>query len=585
MKDRILVPAVALVLALGLGIGLWLILRDGAPGPVNDASQPPQVEGPQSPPRANNPLHERDFNPAAVLPDPVQVERPQPFRQAETGFRLEVSGRVMDDTGLPVPDARVRFLGEGALGDINGAAFTDHAGRYTLVAWNPRGGRPGPGNRQGRVVATDELQRGGVTPLTALPDQDQAEMPPLVLAAVSEIRGRVQDETGAPAAGVAVFARSLNPHEAVPEGQRSPRVQQVYVTRAATTDGRGEFRLRALRPGRYQLDVERSYHGVSAGPIEVDVAASGAAWVEPVVRAAQGIRGRMIDSDGQPVAGAVVRLQTQDGRPLPPRAGEQPLRLENAADDAFRIQGDRGQRDAGVLRGAAGAMSVTDEQGRFGFFGLQDAPWRLNTRVGAATATLENLKPGTADVTLTVEAQSALSGMVLDAETGRALEHFDLRLVLGGNDRVSPFERVSADRAFAWRPGGHWRLLNPGPGSAIRVSAPGYVPGVLRLTEVAAGERRPNLEIRLLPLCALTLRLRYQNRGVELEPVLLLHERNLAFETSSDAAGTLRLAAVAPTSYDVRVTLRDGTRLAGTLKVPPRATATVDVELAPATEK
>lgn len=579
MKDKVLIPAVALVLAIGLGIGLWLILRDPTLRPAVSGNQPTDPDGPPVRQRANSPAGEREYNLNTASADPVQVDRPQPFRAPETLFRLEVSGRVIDENGLAVPDARVRFVGEGALNDIHGSACADQSGRYTLVAWSPRGTKPGTGKRTGRVVAQDADERSGVTPATDLPETEHAEMPDVVLAGVSEVRGRIQDPAGLPATGVTVIVRSTTPHESVPAGLRVPRVQQAFVTRAATTDSRGEFRLRGLRPGKYMLDVERSWHGTSAGAVEVDVPASGAAWVEPQLKASDAVRGRVVDSDGQPMAGAVVRIQTQSGA-APVRAPgiDQPLRLENA-DDSFRVQGDRSRREAANLRGGLGSVAVTDADGRFGFFNLQDVAWKVSTRVGESAPVLEELQINRPDITLTVKADSSLSGVVRDAETGAAIEYFDLRLVAGGDERTNPFERVATDRALAWHPRGLWRVVNPKAGNLVRVSAHGYSSGLLKVEDLAPGRSVQNLEIRLSPLCSLTLALSHEGRRLDLEPVLLLFDNGIAFEASSDTAGLARFGAVAATTYTVNVITRDGTRLEGKATVPARAMATIEVEL------
>lgn len=583
MNQKVIVPAVALILALLCGLGLWLILRDTDPRPAVAANDLPDPDGPT--PRSAGEINARDYNPATVTPDPVTVERAQPYKPPQTMFRLEVSGRVLDAGNLPVADARVRFLGEGALADIQGSGYADESGRYLIVAWNPRGNTPGPGARTGRIVAFGTDQRQGITPSTELGDQPTATMPDVVLDAVSEIRGRIQDESAMPATGVVVHVRSLSTHETIPEGLRVPRVQRTFLSSAVTTDGRGEFRIRGLRPGRYHLDVERSYFGLSQGPLEVEVMQSGAVWVEPVLKSAQFIRGKLLDSDGQPVAGAVVRARSTGEAP-PPQPGEnQPLKLENAGEDAFRNAGDRNRREASNLRGGPGNMAVTDDQGRFGFFSLVDTTWQISTLVGDSKATLEDVRINQADVVLTVQAESTVSGVVRDAETGLALESFDLRIVQGGDDRVSPFERVAEDRPLPYRPGGLWRVVNPKSADTIRVSAAGYMTALMRIPELAAGERRGNLEVRLLPQCRLSLTLVHQGRRIDVEPVLVLFENSLAYEASSDQTGRVRLPAVAPTTYTVRVSLRDGTRLSSVFQVPAKSSAALELELTASAEK
>lgn len=584
MNQKILVPVVAIVLAVGLGIGLWLVLRGDTPKPVAEGNAPVDPDGPpvRRDPAKPNP---REFDPALASQDPVVVQRPEPFREPQKMFRLEVSGRVVDEAGLAVPDAQVRFLGEASLNDINGSGFSDAGGRYTLVAWSQRGATPPMGNRIGRVLVQDNQGRSGLTASVSLADTEQVQMPDAVLAAACEIRGRVQDANGTPATGVIVNIRGLAPHEGIPEGLRNPRVQQVYTTRGATTDGRGEFRVGGLRPGKYQVEVSSSYFGRQEAPQDVEVIGAGAAWLDVQVKANNWLRGVVRDSDGQPIAGVVVKAVATSTPPPPrPEPGNNSGISLSDNTRSSRLGGDDA-RMSSRLRGVMGNSVLTDDQGRFGFFNLHEGTWTINTGAGEALATLEEQKINGPDVALMLRADTVLSGVVRDAETGRPIENFDLRLLRGKDERITPFEAVSRDRAFAWRPGGEWRLINPPEGNLIRVSAPGYAPAAMNPGEVKTGDRRANLEVRLVPICALTLNLRHEGRALELEPAMLLFERNLALESTCDLAGRLRLPAVTPARYELRVILRDGTRLAATIDVPAKSVAALDVDLAKAAEK
>jgi protocatechuate 3,4-dioxygenase beta subunit len=372
----------------------------------------------------------------------------------------------------------------------------------------------------------------------------------------------------------------MTTHESIPEGQRSVRVQHVYLSRAATTDHRGEFRFVGLRPGRYSLGAESSYFGHAPQRQEVEAPASRPVWADVNLTATAWVRGVVRDSDGRPVPGAVVRVTGADGRPPAGRAPD----LSNARDEAGGVLGTS-RKDDLRLRLNAGNMALTDDQGRFGFFGLAAGPWTVTTRVGESEAVVEGQEPGGPDVVLVVQADSVLAGVVRDAETGRPVEQFDLRLLRGSQDKVTPYDRVSAERAFPLRPGGEWRVLNATGSVLLRASAPGYAPATLKLDDLAAGQRRDNLEIRLLPLCSLTLNLSFEGARLEFEPVMLMFERGLVYESTTDAAGRARPGQVMPARYEVRAVLRDGTRLAATVDVPARAAATLEVALIRSTEK
>jgi len=587
MNQKILVPVVALVLALLAGLGMWLVLRDKNPKPQIAANEAIDPDGPPVRSKDKPEFNARDYDPAVASPDPVVTQRRDPFRAPETMFRLEVTGRVVDEAGLAVADARVRFLGEGSLQEFNGSVYSDGAGRYSLVAWNARGVNPPTGQRSGRIVVEDSQGRLGVSASAALPDETIVSMPDTVLASAGELRGRVQDDTGAPVTGVVVSVRSQVQYESIPEGLRTQRVQHAFVSSGVTTDNRGEFRLTGLRPGKYTVEVERSYFGQVAATQEAEVTGAGAAWLDVNVKASAWLRGVVRDSDGQPIAGVVVRT-TATQAPTPPPVGspggDGKLSNANLRNDVTRIDGG-GRGINARMRGVLGNSGLTDDQGRFGFFGLHEGKWQVSTKVGEATAVVEDQSINGPDIILVVQADSVLSGVVRDAETGRGVENFDLRLVRGGDERASPLDRVTRDRAFPWRPGGEWRLVNPPAGNVIRVSAAGYLPAVLRIDDIKPGERRANMEIRLMPLCELSVGLSYQGRRLELEPVMLLYDRNLAHDSTCDAQGRVRIPAVAPARYAVRVILRDGTRLAGTLDVPAKSSASLEIELTPSAEK
>ncbi len=585
MNHKLIVPIAALLIAALGALGIWWAMADtmakpAANAPSNDPDGPPVRSKPPF-----NGLNERDYNPAIVTPDPVASERPTPFRMPASMYRLDVSGRVVDESSLPIADAQVRFLGEGSLVDFTGAGYSDAAGRFHLVAWSQRGNNPAAGQRQCRLVAQDAEGRTGVSPSHMLSDDTSLNLPDVVLAATAELRGRVTDQAGTAVTGVTVTASSLTSYEMIPAGLRSPRVQHATVVRAATTDSRGEYRLAGLRPGVYRVQAAPSYFGDMQMPLEVEVRPSGAPWTELAVQAQKYLRGVLRDSDGRPVAGAVVRARlTQPDAPVTPGNPDNPGQPERrVASDTARIRPtDHGR--AANLRGLGGNQTLTDEQGRFGFFGLQAGLWEITAKLGESEARVPDLRPDHPDVTLTVDVASSLSGTVYGAD-GKALEFFDVRLVLGSDSKVTPFDRADPDRAYPLRSLGEFRLINPKGGQALRVSAPGYLPAALAVAELQPGERRTGVEVKLVPICELTLNLKFEGRSLESEPVLLLFDRNLAFDASCDDRGRVRFPAVSPMRYSVQVMLRDGRRLAATLDVPPRQSAVVDVELAPAADK
>ena len=570
VMKNLVYPGVALGVALVGALVLWLAMRGGAVAPNSPDDLPPDEGSPYTATMTG----EREYNPAAVSPNPVQSEHPQPFRPPKKLFRIEVVGRVVSDTMGPVAAAHVRFVGEGSLSGVFGAGHTDAAGRYRLVAFSTQPAPPLGLLRKGRVVAQDAQGAAGSTPETELPAADEVTLPDVILAAGAEIRGRVIDPDGLPVSGVAVQARSSETFDMIPRGLRAPRVQHQFVTVAVTTDMHGDFRFTGLRPGTYALDAGRSWHGMGGDTLHVETVPGGTATAELSVSPRDFLRGVLRDADGLPIACAVVRA---DSIELEPWEGG----LQPADAEAFRGSDTRTPDRGSNLRGrfSKGLTFLTDAQGRFGFFALQPGTWRLSAALGREKASIENLRPGPPDHVLTLDVRAAISGRVRNVETGAPIEFFDVRQATAGED-PSPLDRVAEDRPFTLQPLGEFRLQGVAGMAALQVAAPGFAPARVELDG-----RRTGIEIALRPLCDLTLQLNLGESRLDVEPVVLLFNGAAVAQTTTDEAGRARLWRVAPGRYEVNVFQRDGTRLSGELEVPARARAEQSLDLQVAAER
>jgi hypothetical protein len=227
--------------------------------------------------------------------------------------------------------------------------------------------------------------------------------------------------------------------------------------------------------------------------------------------------------------------------------------------------------------------SITDAAGRYGFSNVQAGEYRLESKLGASEALLQAVQPGQPDHDLQLDANSSLSGTVLDAQTGLPVEFYDVRVVVAGQPtEVTPFERVSQDGRFAHHPGGRYALLNPMlQEGVVRVSAAGYMPATLSFGPLAEGDMLTGQDISLKPLCRLSFELVREGRRLDLEPVALLFDGLLAYEASSDELGRVRIPDVAPAAYKVVVFLADGTKLEADVTVPAAREAELQVALKP----
>jgi protocatechuate 3,4-dioxygenase beta subunit len=251
---------------------------------------------------------------------------------------IELQGRVVaDSTHDPLSRARVGVIAEET--DVD-AVLTDDEGRFVVRIRKPSDvtlviTKAGYAARRAKLTREDVMSgRAGEHRLD-------------VSAAIS---GRVVDHAGASMAGMAVIARRL-------EGTDVDGAPKQW---SAETDDRGEFRIGGLAPGRYVVTASRAEASpnvsvavrrgeeisgvtVALGPpksLRADNdqgAVRDGETFRPLYGGRAGVTGHILGDEGEPLAGAVVKLL---------RAGA-PARYAIAnADGSFSITGVR----AGAFR-------------------------------------------------------------------------------------------------------------------------------------------------------------------------------------------------------------------------------------------
>jgi protocatechuate 3,4-dioxygenase beta subunit len=579
MGQKLIVPVAFVVLALGAGIAIYFLLQTDSPRSAPDpAENRPVADRPNG---ESTPLTMADFDVARVDPDPVRTERPsQPYVAPKTTARVVVSGRVVDESGLPVVDAHVNFTGAAKLNGMKGAGYTDASGHYRLLAWS--NGASKTGDPLGRVSAEARDGRIAVGENVNISDGASVDMPDLVFAASATLEGQVVAGSGEPAPGAEVTVRSAGPVQvATIQGREATNTRRQFVTTVVADQG-GRYSFKHLPPGRYQISAEAGYFGVNVQKPEADLTTAGYMWQDVQLENTSQVRGVLKDAAGNSIAGAVVRLslvqivtpgETADGVP-----SLQADDLSMVRDLRDRASGFRNDGTTSVL---GDRRALTDAAGRFGFTRLADAEYKLEAKLGDAEGRVDGVKVNQPDYTLQVELKTSIAGVVRDAETGLAVEFFDARMAGAASD-ATPFERVADDGRFEYHPAGGYMIPNPLlTAGMVRISAPGYMPATVSVGELAEGEARRDLDVMLKPLCELTFDLIRNGRRLDLEPVALLFDERLAYEASSDQLGRVRIPRVAPATYRVRVTLADGTELQADITVPDTRKATLEAKLKP----
>ena len=577
MGQKLLVPVAALLLAIGAGVAIWFLMSDDSPRSTpHEGNQPADGDTPAD----NGPLrlNPADFEVANVKPDPITSERPPAtFVASPTATRIVISGRVTTEGGIGIADARVTFHGEQQIREVRGVGYTDAGGNYTLLAWSASKPDLKQPARMGRVACETADQQIAVGEPVTVEDNISVTMPDLLVKDGATLEGQVLTSDGVPAAGVQVTVRSGGPVEVATLRGRAPSLSRRQLVKSVLADEMGRYRFSQLPPAHYALQIDSGYYGFSARAGQADLRVSLREWVDLQVTAESTVRGILRDQHGAPVPGAVVQLQIGRVRGTPTDPSN--------ADTSKYLSIDEDRRDNGAPRRLDNVApsrpygsyrSVTDAGGRFGFAPIPDGEFLLAAKIGEAEVRVEGAKVGQSDYELQIDIPLSVSGTVRDAETGRVVEVYDVRVQRGGAMEVTPFDRVSTERTFANHPGGLFSTPGiTGDDAVVRFSSPGYAPAFFKVETLRGGDA----QVSLKPLCELRFDLVRDGAKLDLEPVALLFDNRLAYEGSSNELGRVRIPDVSPATYKVKVVLADGTQLEGELVVPAQSQATLELKL------
>lgn len=240
------------------------------------------------------------------------------------------------------------------------------------------------------------------------------------------VEGRVLAADGEPVAGAKV-------------AQGSDRFGSRYPT--VTTDDEGKFRFANCPPGEMVLTVQAKGHAPDLHRI---VVAPDLPPVEFKLEPARRISGRIVDKQGNPVAGAFVAVDAWRG---------------NRSID-FRVDTDQ---DGRFAWDDAPADDVLFSIGKQGYMYLRG----------------KTLKSSEDDVTITLLKPLKVSGKVVDDATGEPIEAFTATPGIDwGNGRPPYWELQQARRQTE----GRYEIAfsEPRAGHFVRIEADGHLPAVSR---------------------------------------------------------------------------------------------------------
>jgi hypothetical protein len=351
----------------------------------------------------------------------LDVTPPQTHVELQLKAGVFLEGTVRDDTGRPIPGARVKtFREDGGPVEAEAENATDAAGRYRL-------GPVSPGPHTFYVLAPRHLD------LQRPAQQLQPGMGPMdfTLRRAKSVEGRVVDSSGAPLGDIPLKlgGQGLGDDDNLKESLRSDAT------------------------GHFVLDVEREGEGVlgTTDPSFQDIQLPVRIPSRDVV---------LVLDRGASVSGTLT-----DARGLPVRAAPVSLFKDKVEEDGY-VEDVRG--------------GVTDDQGHFQLAGLPPGRFTLEAAVRSALVETRLTHPITLkahehlEVSLHLEAGRELSGVVVDGE-GHPLPDARLSASTGEPTRRYLFEETAGPSGQRAGPEGRFTLRQlTAPRYKLRASLPGY---------------------------------------------------------------------------------------------------------------
>lgn len=374
-----------------------------------------------------------------------------------------VSGRVTDETGAPVPGARVRFARDSnvrALVRGGPAAFLGRPG----VTTGPDGAFRMRGLGAEKNLTLEAAKTGWVTAkrhgLTLRAGEVMKDVT-LVLRKGLEAKGRVVDAAGQPIAGADVRLSRAERGGARFVFQFGGMGRQKPD---ASTGADGTFRVTGLEPSEYSLAVSREGYAPKTVPSLAVDPPGPADWGSITLAPGVPVAGLVRNSKGDAVVGAEV----------------------------FAFGGQSGGTRS----------SSTDAEGRFRLEGFSpDRPLMMSVVATGYAALQRQVTPSPQEIVLTLKTTATIRGRVEDATSQRPISDFSasyseaqggfaggVRVVMGGGENERVFQSSDGSFELADVPPGRWN---------VRASSPGYRPTEVAGVEVGEGETKEGIVLSL----------------------------------------------------------------------------------------
>jgi protocatechuate 3,4-dioxygenase beta subunit len=421
---KLAVPLALMLVSTGaaLFVSLWWISTAREPGPDDPgapaASAPASgsaASADESLPEVPSPGKANAGSEASPKKGPEELPA-----EGEDGKAPGIRGRVTDrESGNPIAEASLEAEGldEGLCGNLEDSR---EDGRYFLSLLEP-GAFSVKAEHEDYVGKTAEIRVG----------KDEVAVLDFVLARKPSIRGTVRDPDGKPVAGATVWTTAMKIN--------------------SLTDETGAFELERLPAGALRVFASSSRYPLAMRRVETRE--GGTAVVDFDLERGTPLAGRVISSDGKPVAGATVFAS---------RSWTDYREVAADSDGRFRLEGLR--------PGETYSIRAAQE----GFFQREDV----------ALAGVESLE-------IVLEIPSYLEGRVLDAADGAPVPDPWVEVL-----SESGGEAAETLAQFRGGKGGTFRSSPMRAGRyRVRASAPGFVEAE---TSVTLSEKAVLAGIRIL---------------------------------------------------------------------------------------
>lgn len=326
--------------------------------------------------------------------------------RVELARGVPVSGRVTDEAGKPVAEARVRYetASDAIAGSdlVRDAVITGADGKFAFAAM-PIGSY--------RFIATHAALGTQSSSLTRVESGSAIDNVAVVMPPGCTVRGKVVD-----AAGAAVgFAR-------VRLGITIPGARLVVPPREVRTNASGEFEISGM--ARRQLTaVAMDERGASAAQV-VDARAGDVSGVVLALDAVGSIEGSVVDAAGKPVANAQVSawptaMDRRSGSEGSGSAAPAPAPAPEVDDHLHGNHTGTGDLDLRKWQLVGFPQATTDGSGAFRVTGLAPGAYRLRATRGTsfggergAAADFTVAQAGATAVRLALPAEGGVKGKV-----------------------------------------------------------------------------------------------------------------------------------------------------------------------------